>query len=395
MDMLWKSVNLVDVRQNEIRSNVDVLSRDGVIAAIGEKLDAPGAQVVEGAGKYLAPGVIDMHVHITWDGSPDPVGLDNREGVYQAFLRGVNHAGQCLRAGVTAIREVASAQDCAVDIAYAINKGYVQGAAVIPCGAAIQATYGHVPAVGTIADTDGELIRAIREKKMLLTEKGIRCQWIKIMATGGAAGLEEVGPSMYSQEQLQLIVSEAHRLHMKVAAHALSREGIIECIKAGIDTIEHGADIPDEYLQMMKDKGLTLIPTLAIYKILADSHGVIPEQTVAKSQKVVEHQRDTFARACKMGVRIALGTDGGSPNFGPHPAAFQEMLYMEEYGMSREDVVKSATLTAAQVLGEDSIGCLEVGRRADALLLDANPYEDLRAFTRNLVAVYQAGKPVV
>ena len=215
------------------------------------------------------------------------------------------------------------------------------------------------------------------------------------MATGGAAGLEEVGPSMYSQEQLRLIVSEAHRLHMKVAAHALSREGIIECIKAGIDTIEHGADIPDEYLQMMKDKGLTLIPTLAIYKILADSHGVIPEQTVAKSQKVVEHQRDTFARACKMGVRIALGTDGGSPNFGPHPAAFQEMLYMEEYGMSREDVVKSATLTAAQVLGEDSIGCLEVGRRADALLLDANPYEDLRAFTRNLVAVYQAGKPVV
>ena len=98
MDMLWKSVNLVDVRQNEIRSNVDVLSRDGVIAAIGEKLDAPGAQVVEGAGKYLAPGVIDMHVHITWDGSPDPVGLDNREGVYQAFLRGVNHAGQIGRA---------------------------------------------------------------------------------------------------------------------------------------------------------------------------------------------------------------------------------------------------------------------------------------------------------
>src|SRR5699024_928151 len=107
-------------------------------------------------------------------------------------------------------------------------------------------------------------IKSIREMKMLLTENLIPCQWIKIMATGGAAGLEEVGPSMYSLEQLELIVSEAHRLHLKVAAHAISKEGVINCIKAGIDTIEHGAEIPEEYLKVMKEKNLTLVPTLAI-----------------------------------------------------------------------------------------------------------------------------------
>lgn len=91
------------------------------------------------------------------------------------------------------------------------------------------------------------------------------------MDTGGAAGLEDVGPSMYDLDQLRFIVHEAHRLHMKVAVHAVSQEGIIECIKAGIDTIEHGPDIPDEYLDMMKEKGLTLVPTLAIYKILSET----------------------------------------------------------------------------------------------------------------------------
>lgn len=197
---------------------------------------------------------------------------------------------------------------------------------------------------------------------------------------------------MYSQEQLQLIVGEAHRLHMKVAAHAVSREGIVECIKAGIDTIEHGADIPDEYLRMMKDKGLTLVPTLAIYKVLAESYGIVPDRMVAKSKAVTENQKSTFARAREMGVRIALGTDSGSPNFGPQPAAFQEMLIMEEYGMPAVEVIRSATLTAAEVLGlEEQIGSLDEGKTADVLILSENPYEKLQAFTEALEAVYQAG----
>ncbi len=391
--ILFKNANLIDVKHRETLQHTDVLVSDGIISDIGSGLSANADETVDASGQFMTPGVIDMHVHSTWNGSPDPVGLDEKEGNYQAFLRSVVHAEKCLRAGVTTIRDVGSPADLAVETAYAVDKGYIKGCRIIPCGAAIQSIYGHVPQVGTIADTDGELQLAIRAKKELFSHKQIKCQWIKIMDTGGAAGLEDVGPSMYSDEQLNLIVKEARRLHMKTAVHAVSREGIIACIKAGIDTIEHGPDIPDEYLDMMKEKNLTLIPTLAIYSILAKSHGIIPDFMVERSEKVSEQQRDTFLRAMKKGVRIALGTDAGSPNFGPQPSAFREMLYMNEYGMPKEDVIASCTLTAAQVLGIDNeIGSLEIGKQADLLLLGENPYENLRAFTDSLVAVYKGGE---
>ena len=109
------------------------------------------------------------------------------------------------------------------------------------------------------------------------------------MATGGAAGPEEVGPPMYSLSQLKTIVEEAHRLNMKVCAHALSREGIMNCIDAGIDSIEHGADIPEEYLIKMKEKGLAYVPTISVYRTLAESEGILPANTVAKAKKVHEN----------------------------------------------------------------------------------------------------------
>lgn len=389
--ILLKNSNLVDVRTKSIVKNVDILIEKGIITKIDNNLARADAEVVDCTDKYVVPGVIDTHVHLTWNGTPDPVDQDNIEGSHVAIIRALNNAQASLQKGVTTIREVGSLESVAVPLAYAINKGIVPGPTIVPCGAAIQSVYGHVPDIGILADSNGEIIKAIRGMKMLLTEKLIPCQWIKIMATGGAAGLEEVGPSMYSLEQLELIVHEAHRLHMRVAAHALSKEGIINCIKAGIDTIEHGAEIPEEYLEMMKEKNLTLVPTLAIYKILADSQDIVPDKMVEKSKAVVEKQKTTFAKALEMGVRIALGTDSGSPNFGPQPAAFKEMLVMNDYGMAKEDVVRSATIVAAEVLGmDDIIGSIEEGKDADVLILSRNPFEDLHAFT-DLERVYKKG----
>lgn len=389
--ILLKNTNLIDVKGKTVIKNTDILMDDGLIAKIGQNVQISDAEIVDCTGKYVCPGVIDTHVHLTWDGSSDPVGLDTREGKYVALIRGLKNAQASLKKGVTTVRDTGSMGSVIIELAYAINKGIFQGCTVIPCGAAIQSVYGHVPAIGIIADSDSELIKEIRHMKILLTEKAIRCQWIKIMATGGAAGLEEVGPSMYSLQQLQLIVEEAHRLHMKVAAHAVSSEGIINCIKAGIDTIEHGADIPEEYLHMMKEKNLTLIPTLAIYAILAKSSGIVPDLVVQKSKVVTEKQKTTFANALKIGVRVGLGTDSGSPNFGPQPAAYKEMLVMQDYGMSKEDVIKCSTITAAEILGlEKQIGSIEEQKNADILVLGSNPYDDLNRFS-DLISVYKNG----
>ena len=393
--ILFRQANVMDVKNRDILKNTDVLVRDGWIVEIGPALSAEADQVVDAEGLFLSPGVIDMHVHHTWDGTAISQDMDEMYGPYQSFLRSVQIAEQTLKGGVTTIREVGSPEDLGFETAFAVEKGWIRGCRIIPCGSAIQSIYGHVPVIGCYADTKDELLIAIREKKSLCVKKGIRCQWIKIMDTGGAAGLEDIGPSMYDQDQLQFIVHEAHRLHMKVAVHALSREGIIECIKAGIDTIEHGADIPDEYLDMMKEKNLTLIPTLGIYKILAESADSLPASMVERSALVTKQQRDTFKRAMKKGVRIALGTDAGSPNWGPHPVAFKEMLVMEEYGMPREEVVACGTITAAEVLGMDKeIGSIDVGKRADILLLSGNPYEDLSVYTNGLIRVYKDGTEV-
>ncbi len=390
--VLFKKINVVDVRQQRILPGMDVLVEGKKIAVIEEHIAETADCVIDGEGLYLTPGIIDLHVHSTWDGSAISEDLDEMYGPYQAFLRSVQNVEESLKKGVTTIREVGSPKDLSVETAWAVEHGYIKGSRVIPCGSAIQSVYGHVPSIGTIANTKDELLVAIREKKALFVKKGIRCQWIKIMDTGGAAGLEDIGPSMYDQDQLQFIVHEAHRLHMKVAVHAVSRDGIIECIKAGIDTIEHGPDIPDEYLDMMKEKGLTLVPTLAIYKILSEGVGVLSDFMVERSLKVTNQQRDTFGRARAKGVRIALGTDAGSPLFGPHPVAFKEMHMMNLYGMSKEEVVTSATLTAAEVLGmEQEIGSVEPGKLADLLVLETNPYEDLDAFTKHLVSVYKEG----
>ncbi|KMO86936.1 hypothetical protein AB840_05260 [Megasphaera cerevisiae DSM 20462] len=215
------------------------------------------------------------------------------------------------------------------------------------------------------------------------------------MATGGAAGPEEVGLAMYSEENLRIIMAEASRLHMKVAAHALSREGISSCIDAGIHTIEHGADIPVEKIAAMKAKGITLVPTLWVYKVLAESKGIVDEYMSRKAFDIVQQQKVTFRHALKSGIRIALGTDAGSPNFGPHPRVFGEMYVMNEYGMDASEVARAATIVPAEVLGIDACkGSIEEGKDGDVLLLSGNPLCDLHIFETGLEAVYQQGRLV-
>jgi len=388
--------NVFDVHSAEFRSNVNLKINGGLIEQVGGE-PYINEETIDCSGLYLTPGLMDMHVHLVWDGtSTNPAQTMVNEGPYVAMLRALHNSQLSLKQGVTTVRDVGCCDDVTIHLNKAMRMGLAKGCDIVPCGSSIMGTYGHVPAIGRIADSEGELIKAVREVKSLLTEAGEPCQWIKVMATGGAAGPEEVGPSMYSLPQLKTIVEEAHRLHMKVCAHALSREGIINCIEAGIDTIEHGADIPKEYLLKMKEKGLAYVPTLSVYRILSESEGILPENTVRKSKVVHEKQKETFKNAYELGVMIALGTDAGSMNCGDHPNVAREMIDMHDLGMKASDVIKSATINCARVLGiERSKGSLEEGKIADIVILNKNPLEDISAFENSIVAVYKDGVKVV
>lgn len=388
--------NIFDVHSGQFIEEVNLKINNGYIEQVGEHPNS-NEEVIDCKGKYLTPGLMDMHTHMVWDGTTlNPALTMANDGSYVAMIRALNNSQRTVRHGVTTVRDVGCCDDVTIHLNRAMRMGLAKGCDIIPCGSAIMGTFGHVPSIGRIADTEDELIKAVRRVKTLLTEAGETCQWVKVMATGGAAGPEEVGPSMYSVSQLRAIVEEAHRLHMKVCAHALSKEGIINCIEAGIDSIEHGAEISKEYLLKMKEKGLAYVPTLSVYRVLSESDGVLPANTVLKSKKVSEKQKTTFKEAIDLGVMIALGTDAGSMNCGEHPNVALEMLTMHDFGMKKSDVIKSATINCAVVLGlEKTKGSLEEGKIADIVVLDKNPLQDLKAFTDNIVCVYKDGEKVI
>lgn len=388
--------NIFDVHSGEFLKETNLKICDGLIEQIGGHPNS-NEKTIDCKGMYLTPGLMDMHTHMVWDGTTmNPAQTMIDEGSYVAMIRALYNSQLSARKGVTTVRDVGSCDDVTIHLNKAMRMGLAKGCDIIPCGSSIMGTFGHVPAIGRIADSEDELIRAVREVKSLLTEAGEPCQWVKVMATGGAAGPEEVGPSMYSVSQLKAIVEEAHRLHMKVCAHALSKEGIISCIEAGIDSIEHGAEISMEFLLKMKEKGLAYVPTLSVYRILSESDGILPANTVRKSKKVHENQKVTFKNAYELGVMIALGTDAGSMNCGDHPNVATEMLEMYNAGMGSADVIKSATINCAKVLGiEKSKGSLEVGKIADIVVLSNNPIEDISAFANDIISVYKDGIKVV
>ena len=394
MGFWFFNVNVIDVKKGTVIKNANVKVSGGKIAEITSTLPADTGEGIDMGGKYLMPGIIDTHVHLVWEGtSADPMSDTVRDSNYVNFAKGVASAQKSLKAGVTTVRDVGSCDDTAIPLASAINRGIIEGCNIVPCGGAIQGSYGHCPMIGTIANTSVELVKLIKELKGYNIEMRIPpTHWIKIMASGGAAGLEDVGPCMYSPEELNCITYEAHRLNMKVAAHALSYDSISKCVDAGIDTIEHGADMTEAILEKMKAGGQTWVPTLAVYKDLSESRGIIADIIVDKATAVTEKQKKAFKIAVKIGARIALGTDAGSPNFGPHPSAFKEMKVMNEFGMPVSEVIKCSTITAAEVLGiGEKIGSVENGKIADLIVLDKNPLEDLSAFDE-VSAVYKAGE---
>ena len=372
-EYIIKNANLIDVTNGEVIKGISLHIQDDMITEFVALSKIPtGIKIVDATGLFMLPGLIDMHVHLVWDGSPDPLSTMAREGNYMAFARGIANARKSLAQGVTTLRDVGSVDDVAIDIGKTFDTGLMFGPTIIGAGRIIQPTGGHVPDLGYIADSKDELIKAVRYLKM--RGAGV----IKIASTGGAYGPEEIGPSVYPLEDLMIVAKEAHRIGLKVSSHSLGKIGIEYAVRAGIDTIEHGADISDEVLKEMKEKNTCLIPTLAVYKKLSESSGQIPECYVEKSKTVVSWHKDTFRRAMNMGVSIALGTDAGSPNFGPHPSVFLEMLTMNDYGMSSAAVLRAATQTAAIALGKDKlIGTIEIGKKADIILLKENPLIDI------------------
>ncbi len=358
-----------------VRQRTGVLVRAGRIAWVGPHARAPreasAADTVEGAGRTLTPGLIDCHVHLCFDGSPDFV-AEARVTEPYAAVKCVANAARHLANGVTTVRDLGGFRDVASDIARAIADGRIRGPRVVASGTALTVTGGH--GWNSFArQTDGpdEMRVAVREQ----IRGGARS--IKIVATGGVLtpGIA-VDFTAFTPEEVEAAVDEAHKWGVPIAAHAIGRTGIAHCVAAGIDSIEHGSQIDAALAREMKEKGTFHVPTIAALAGIIGHPEDVPAYAVAKGKQIWDMAQDAFKRSVRTGVRIACGTDAGTPH-NPHGSAPKEVVSMVEWGLTPLKALIAATSNAATLLRvSDECGTVAEGRAADLVLYDGNPVED-------------------
>jgi len=366
-----------------------LLVRDGTVVELSaEDRDGAGRPEVDLAGGFVLPGLVDAHVHLDLAASPAAFEHWDRS----PFVRSMTcfHNGLlALRAGITAVRDLGSADMMTLDYAAEVAAGRLLGPHVVAAGRPITMTGGHCASHGRIADGPDEVRRAVREQ--LAVGAGV----VKLMATGGISSPGNPGLPQLGVAELRAAVEQARQAGVQVAAHAHAPEGIRNALEAGVDTIEHAAFADDDSHAALVAAGVTLVPTVSALNPIADGLG-IPAATVAKSLQAREQYARATAAAVAAGVPIAAGTDAGTA-FNPVGGLVDELEMYVRFGMSRTAALRSATVTAGGLLnraGSDTRrGVLEVGARADLVVTAGDPREDL-GLLRRPVEVVVGGRRV-
>lgn len=362
----------------------------GVVEYAGARAGAPdaGGEVIDADGRTLMPGLIDCHVHLPFDGIADFEREAAEMTPTQAALKSARNAKRALHAGITTVRDLGGVGTATIDVSRAQADGVIEGSRILTAAEVLTITGGHGHFIGREVDSAEEMVRAVRSLK----KAGAHC--VKLIATGGVL-TRGVGAqrSAFTAEEIGAAVHEAHEAEMRVASHAIGTSGIISALQGGVDSIEHGCFLSDDAIKLMLDGGARLVATLvAPHQIEHGGEGV-PEFAIEKSREVSVSHRDSFKRAFNAGVRIAAGTDAGTP-FNPHGGLWRELMLMNQTGMPLDRVAVAATSEAAALLGLDDVGALRAGAAADFILLDGDPLADVSAYQR-VALVVQGGRTVV
>jgi imidazolonepropionase-like amidohydrolase len=383
------NVTLFDGRT--VRERAGVLISEGRIEWTGPHGRAPrqarAAEEVQGEGRTLTPGLIDCHVHLCFDGGADFV-AEGRESPPFAAIKCAGNAARHLAAGVTTVRDLGGIGMVVCDVARAVEEGRIEGPRVVASGQALTITGGHGwNSFARQADGPDGIRTAVREQ----LRGGARS--IKIVATGGVLtpGVT-IDFTAFTPEEVRAAVDEAHKWGVPIAAHAIGEPGILNCVWAGIDSIEHGSLMSAATARLLQEHGTFHVPTISALAGIVGNPDTVPAYAVRKGEQVLEFAKDSFRRALRARVRHACGTDAGTP-FNPHGGAPREILRMIEWGMTPLGALRAATANAAELLRLPSVGVIEAGREADLALWAANPVEDPSTLLRP-VAVLRSGTVV-
>ena len=379
--MIIRTGVLYDGTMRAPRRNVDIVVENG---AVREIRDASGDCDREAA--CVTPGMVNAHVHLEMSGQPDPLTISNQLNAVQRTLHAVDNAAKTLRAGVTTVRDVGANDAIAIEIRDAIEQRRIPGPRMRAAGKVLCMTGGHGWPIGRAVDSPWEARKGVREQRLA----GADC--LKLIATGGVLTKGAVpGVAQLTIEEMSAACDEAHRHDMRVAAHAIGTEGIKNALRSGVDSIEHGHMLDDEAIALFNERGAYLVPTLTAPTCILEhaETGGQPEYVVRKAREINEHMLRNIRRAFQAGVKIAGGSDAGTP-FNFHDKYADEVVLMHRLlGMTPQQALHAATAIAAELVGLHR-GMLSAGEPADLLLLEADIERDLNTLARP-VAVMKGG----
>ena len=405
--ILVKNGTLINGTGRTPIKNAAVLIEDHIISAIGpeESIKIPDTDVniVDAKDGFILPGFIDAHVHLMTDG------FGREETIYTPlslyFYNAVERMQRTLNAGVTTVRDAGFAD---VGVKLAVERGIITGPRMqisvsplsitgghfdfmLNSGFDIKPTYPGYP--DGIADGPEEVRKVVRK----IMRAG--AEVIKVMVTGGIISANDHPEyPQFTPEELKVIVEEAGYRNLQVFAHAHGKEGLINAVNAGINSIEHGTCIDEECIGLMLTKGTYLVPTLIAMKInkkrALDETSDIPDWSREDSIRMEGIHEKNMKKAYKAGVKIVMGTDSGVV---PHGRNLEELGYLVDIGMDPMEAIIAGTKRAAESLGwQDKIGTLEERKLADLVISKKDPLKHIKSLGNpdNILMVMKDGKIV-
>ncbi|WP_327077882.1 MULTISPECIES: amidohydrolase family protein [Pseudoalteromonas] len=358
-----------------------------------QQLGLSDADVFDLKNQMVLPGLIDMHVHVTFerDATRNPhQWVTEYEADYA--LRSLKYLKRTVNAGFTSVRDLGSSYQVIFPLKRAVERGDIVGPRIFAAGDMITPTGGHADMHGYRRDitkaTEGgglgvcdgadDCTRAVRD----VIKSG--ADVIKITATGGVLSNTAAGVNQqFTDEELSAIVNTAHHLGRKVTAHAHGTEGIKAALRAGVDSIEHGSFLDKDTVKLFKKQDAYLVPTLlagATVKEEVLNNPNMPKAIAEKVEFVAPKMEESFKLALKNKVKIAFGTDSGVSKHGDNAKEFELLV---KYGMTPKQAIKSATVEAAKLLGQsDNLGDLSVGKQADIISVNMNVLDNINELSQ-------------
>jgi imidazolonepropionase-like amidohydrolase len=352
----------------------------------------PGSQVTRASGKWIVPGLMNMHVHLG-------LVLPGRQGAELAnetdaelAFRMAGNARASLLSGTTTVRMTGTQRHADFALRKAIDRAEVDGPRIFTAGELVAVTGGH----GSGRNGEG-YDGAAEFRKATRLEIFAGADWIKIAISGGIADVQgDIAASTMTRDEMEAVIDTAHHHNVKVTAHSGSPIATDEAIDLGLDCVEHGYFLTPEVLHKMKEKGVWLVPTIVVSQptVLPFFQKIgSPDWYLARVASVGKQHWSSLQTAIKEGVKIALGTDQlpFEPNDGT-VATIREAQYYVQAGMTPLQALRAATIEPAKLLGvDDRLGTVEKSKLADILVIDSDPTKDITAL-RTIRLVMKGGK---